>query len=301
MPRIAIPEDLSTKPFTLAEGVAAGLGRGRLAGGDLDRPTSGVRSAVSLEETVQRAWAYALVLPEDCAFSHHTAAEICGLPLPARLEGGDLHVMRASERTRIRRAGCRGHRGLEARAVVEARGLRVTDPTDTWCDCAPLLDLDDLVVLGDQVVRLLGSVEKLERAVARRVSPRGKRTMEAALPLLRTGSWSPMETRARLAFARAGLPEPSLNHDIRDGAGEWIATGDFVWEKEKVVAEYQGEVHAGLNRRVADNSRRLLVEDDGWGCLELFAADIFQPARRATALTRLARLLGIDPTTLTLD
>ena len=125
--------------------------------------------------------------------------------------------------------------------------------------------------------------------------------MDVALPLLRTRSWSPMETRARLAFVRAGLPEPLLNHDIRDASGEWLATGDFVWPKERVVGEYQGEVHAGLSRREADNGRRLLVEDDGWGYLELFAADIRQPARRATALTRLSRLLGIDPGTLTLE
>ena len=301
MPRIAIPQDLVSKPFALAEGIAAGLGRGRLAGGDLETPTPGVRTAVSLDETVQRAWAFALALPDDCAFSHLTAAEVRGLPLPARLEGGVLHVMRTSERTRVRRAGCRGHRGLDGRTVTEARGLRVTGLADTWCDCAPLLDLDELVVLGDQVARLLGSVVPLEIEMARRVRPRSKRLMEAALPLLRTRSWSPMETRARMAFVRAGLPEPLLNHDIRDAAGEWLATGDFVWEREKVVGEYQGEVHAGLGRREADNGRRLLVEDDGWRYLELFAADILKPARLATALARLARLLDLDPTTLDLD
>jgi hypothetical protein len=119
--------------------------------------------------------------------------------------------------------------------------------------------------------------------------------------LLRTRSWSPMETRARLAFVRAGLPEPLLNHDVLDAAGEWLVTGDFVWEEQKVIGEYQGEVHAGLNQREADNGRRLLVEDDGWRYLELFAADIFKPTHRATALARLARLLGIDPGTLILD
>jgi hypothetical protein len=301
VPRIALPEDLVAKPFTLADGVAAGLGRGRLAGHDLATPTSGVRSGVPLDETVQRAWAFALALPDDCAFSHLTAAEIYGLPLPASAAGGSLHVMRASHRTRVRRAGCRGHRGLDGRTVVQARGLRVTDLADTWCDCAPLLGLDDLVVLGDQVARRLRSVVPLELAVARRNRPRAKQLMDAAVPLLRTRSWSPMETRARLAFVRAGLPEPLLNHDVLDAAGEWLVTGDFVWEEQKVIGEYQGEVHAGLNQREADNGRRLLVEDDGWRYLELFAADIFKPTHRATALTRLARLLGIDPGTLSLD
>ncbi len=301
MSRIALPEDLAATPFTLADGAAAGLRRGRLAGADLHRPTSGVRCAVPLDQTVQRARAFALALPEDCAFSHVTAAEIWGLPLPAHAEGAALHVMRASDRTRVRRGGCRGHRGLEHRAVAEARGLRVTDLADTWCDCAPMLDLDDLVVLGDQVARRLGSVAPLGLAVAGRVRPRSKRVMEAALPLLRSRSWSPMETRARLVFARAGLPEPLLNHDIRDAAGEWLATGDFVWEEQKVIGEYQGEVHAGLARRRADNGRRLLAEDDDWAYLELFAADIFRPGPRTTALTRLARLLGIDPRTLALD
>lgn len=299
MPRVQLPDHLSDRPFTIADGAAAGLGRGRLRGGDLHRPTSGVRTAVELAGTVERAWAYALALPKDAVFSHVTAAEILGLPLP-ELEPGPLHVMRPTWSTRVRRSGCDGHRGAERRETTTSRGLPVTALADTWCDCAELLDLDDLVVLGDQVARRLASVEPVAAAISRRIRPRAKLLMETALPLIRTRSHSPMETRCRLMFVRAGLPEPLLNHPVKDAAGEWLATADFVWEEERVIGEYHGDSHTGLDARDSDASRRMLAQDHGWTYLEYFAKDVYNAGRRTTSLGRLARHLGLDPAALTL-
>jgi len=80
---------------------------------------------------------------------------VAGAPAPGRWRPGEqLEVMNLTTAPMVRRAGCRGHRGLESRRVVVRKGLRVVSPQDTWCDLAAAgaLDLDELIVLGDAVL-----------------------------------------------------------------------------------------------------------------------------------------------------
>jgi broad specificity phosphatase PhoE len=300
MPRVQLPETVASAPFTFSTGVEAGLGRGRLRGPDLERPTRALRSPVALGDVRARAAAFALVLPSDGAFSHVTAAQLWGLPLPRELEQQvALDVMRNSDRGPVRRAGCIGHRGLERRTTDLVAGVEAVDLADTWCDLGEVLDrgldVDDLVVMGDVVVRRLGTNgrARLESALDQRRRPRGKAALQSALVLVRAGSRSPMETRVRLVFLAAGFPEPRLNAAVRDQAGGWLLEGDLVWEKERVVGEYQGEQHAALRQRAVDAQRRHLAEDAGWTVLEIFHEDVVRPARRHTLLQRFARALGL--------
>lgn len=250
-----------------------------MGGADLARPTYAVRT----------------VTP-PVTLTDLARATSVGLPLPRELERGPLHVMRATHRPRIRRAGCEPHKGLESRDVVRVQGLSVTAPAETWCDLAETLALDDLIVLGDAVARRAGDVRPLAEAVARRSRPRGAGRMRHALGLVRSGSDSAMETRSRLIFVRAGLPEPELNAAIRDENGEWLATSDFVWRAHRVIGEYQGEVHFGdFERGDSDICRRLLIEDHDWKYLEITRHDVFRAGRRHLMLARLVHLLGVDP------
>ena len=301
----------------------------RLRGLDLARTTQSVRAPVPLTTLTARASAFALALPADSVFSHVTAAQLWGLTLPPRLARQTrLDVIRASERGRVTRHGCCGHRGLEIREVDVVRGVRVVALADLWCDLGALvgrgLDVDDLVVIGDEVLRRLdgltraGSVSDpatarqhdptgpvvsagrtaLLTALSRRGHHRGKRSLDEASRLLRPGVRSPMETRARLMFHRAGFPEPLVNHPVHTDPGEWLLEGDLVWRDQRVIGEYQGAVHAPIARRSSDAHRRGLAEDAGWRMLEIFAEDVFRPARRVTCLTRFARVLGLDVATL---
>ncbi len=69
-----------------------------------------------------------------------------------------------------------------------------------------------------------------------------------------------METAARLQFHDWGLPEPELNVSIVEYDG-WVATVDFLWRAQRVVAEYYGEVHQGSWRN--DLARTAQLEDAG--------------------------------------
>ena len=265
-----LPTELGDRAFSTGQARAAGVTHGRLRGKDLERPFHGVRrpavekvpasrddgspvdaalDAAALRPlVVEDARAAMLVLPGDGAFSHCTAALLHRIPLPRSHEHQQpLHVMRPTGRNPVDRPQVTPHRGLQSRRVVTVQGLRVVAPGDTWVDLASLLGVEDLVVAGDRVARVAGSLAPLQEALARRTTARGlrgARLLREALAWVRVGSDSPMETRSRLLFCRHGLPEPELNVAVMSRTGsQFLCRGDFVWRDRKVIGEYQGSHH----------------------------------------------------------
>jgi len=314
-----LPPGFAAAPFHVTRAHEAGVPWWRLREPHLVSPTRSVRTASEPTTIEERARAFQVALPDDMAFSHVTAAQLWGLSLPGALEGqSQLDVMRPSVRNRIRRSGCRGHRGLERREVVRLRGIAVTSLADTWVDLGELgpasLLLEDLVVLGDEVAtRLVGPPEPgtdvadssvglaaLRAALDGRARPRGARLLSQALELVRAPVRSPMETRARLMFLRAGFPEPRVNLPVHGRDGGWLLEGDLVWEDAQVVGEYQGKDHASIRRRSYDSRRSVTAGDEGWRVLEIYAEDVYHPPRRRACLARFARELDLDLAALTI-
>ena len=317
MSRVQIlwPREFTEAPFGVASARESGMPRWRLRAAALQVPTRSVRSLAPVRTPAERATAFRVALPDDVVFSHVTAAQLWALSLPRHLDAQrDLDVMRATSLAQIRRSECIGHRGLEVRDSATVRGLPVTGLADTWVDLGEVLDrgvtLDDLVVLGDEVAtRLAGRPdagagefdwsgvgrEALGSTLASRVRPRGKSQLTAALDLVRAPVRSPMETRARLMFHRAGFPEPQVNRDVFHRDGGWLLEGDLVWEAQRVVGEYQGSDHASIRRRSYDASRNALAADEDWRVLEIYAEDVYKPVRRIACLTRFATALDLDP------
>ncbi|MBM6400094.1 DUF559 domain-containing protein [Phycicoccus sonneratiae] len=302
-----LPESLGSGAFSTSAARAAGVPASRLRRADLHHPTRGAHVRTVPTALVDRAAGYLAGLPDGRAFSHLTAARLHGLPLPARLEqeadDGPLHVMANTSDGHTRRRGCTGHRGLEGRSAAVVHGLPVVAPEDTWCDLGELghrLGVDDLVVVADAVVATVrtgvpDAQWMLRRPLEARVRPRGKVRLLEALDLVRPGVRSPMETRGRLMFVRAGFPEPEVNGVVTDRHGEWLAEGDLVWREARVIGEYQGADHASRRRRSADASRRLGLEGEGWTVLEIWAEDVLVGGRRTACLLRFARELRLDP------
>ncbi|MFC4224730.1 hypothetical protein [Lysinibacter cavernae] len=67
--------------------------------------------------------------------------------------------------------------------------------------------------------------------------------------MIREGSDSRQETLLRLLLADAGLPEPELNVDVCDSAGNWIARVDLLYSEFGVVVEYDGDQHRTSKRQ----------------------------------------------------
>ena len=295
-PLTDLPEELRGRPFTLSEARGLRVSQARLEARDLLRPTWGVRAHHRAGTVEELAETVSLALGEGFAFSHLTAARLWRLPLPTTwLPDEPLHVMR--DGTPLRRAGVVGHRGLRTRSHEVLRGLPVTSAVDTWVDLAamPGFGVEDLVIAGDAFATrdpaLLERMVGAGRATGRR-GRRGRRGLREAGPLLRSGSGSPMESRARLHFGRAGLPEPELNAEVFAEDGNFVARADFLWRDARVIVEYEGDHHRTDRRQwQSDIQRTRLLESLGWRVLRITAADL-----RGSALTHLlaelAALLG---------
>ena len=244
-----LPPDLHGRAFRTHTGTSAGLSTKRMRAGDLIKPFAGIRTPVHDQTTPDTLiTAYGERMSARDFFSHVSAARLHALPLPAWL-ARDRTVHLSTERQELRERG----RGVAAHHVtagsiriVEVRGLRATSPVDTWCQLSTVLGVDDLIVMGDALVRRknpLATMDELRRAVARYAGHRGARKLREALGWVRPGVDSPKETVLRLLLVRAHLPEPEVNGEIFDSSGTKIATGDLIYREYRVVVEYDGEQH----------------------------------------------------------
>jgi hypothetical protein len=300
----SLPDPLPRGPFLVRDALDLGVSRGRLRAPDLARPLWGVRHlGPERSQFLEVLDAAATLVDAEEAFCRETAARLLGLPLPSSWQRDEaVHVCGPTDMPRLRRRGIVPHRGLERRATVTVAGRRCTDDVTTWADLAadldgaPGLDVDDLVVLGDAIVHWRRGlpVQELRTMTESRSRHRGVRLLREALPLIRTGSDSPMETRTRLLFVRSGLPEPALNAAVTDDLGEWLGTGDFVWKRQRVVAEFDGDYHRTDRRRwQIDVGRREVIQDHGWHYVQLTAESVTRPLSRRRTLERLAGLLDV--------
>ena len=240
-----------------------------------------------------RCRAFLLHRQEQVAFSHATAAELLGAPLPAAVrEDGRLHVSVPADGRAVQAASVVGHT-LSAWTTMTFRGLPLTTPEQTWLDLASVLGRDALVAVGDWLVsyrHALTTPEALADIVRSASGRRGIATARAALTLVRTRSESPAETRLRLILLDAGFPEPWLNYLIHRPDGSFLARVDMAYPSERVILEYEGDGHR-VDREVwfRDIHRREHLEDLGWRVVRVTAADLRTPA---SLLTRLSRLLA---------
>ena len=154
----------------------------------------------------------------------------------------DVHVTYPGVRAQT--AGIAAHRRKRAQVVVRRAGIPVTSPLQTFFDLAHVLDLVDLVVLGDSLVRRKRfTPQQLRDFVDSRGGPHIRRARRAAT-LVRRGVDSAMETRVRLLIVFAGLPEPEIDHRVHDEDGNLLRRYDLSYLSFRLIIEYDGRQHA---------------------------------------------------------
>ncbi|MBN9154688.1 MAG: hypothetical protein J0J05_11955 [Microbacterium sp.] len=313
--RISLPPELCARPFSIAEADRLGVPRTRLRRRDLKTPVRGVRVASATPPApvegsapwitrVAQVWTAARIehprMAEGAAFSHFTAAVIHGFPLRTARIPADrpLDVTTYADSARRRRAGVTVHPlpRDERRVIVD--GLQVTHPVDTWCALSAVLTVDELIEIGDHLVRRQApdaTLEQLHAAVRRYAGRHGAKRLRQAVELVRTRTDSPRETWLRLVLRRAGLPEPEINVSVRDGEGRHIKLGDLVYERERVLVEYDGEQHrtdpAQYHKDTRDLERAVAA---GWAVIQVDRLD-----RDEQAIVRRVRAALAHPTPFT--
>jgi hypothetical protein len=232
--------------------------------------------STALDDLDARCRALLLALP-DAVPSHTTAAALWRLP--ARRDDL-LHVTRDPAAAVSRRPAARTHRArLAPGDRDEVRGLAVTSLERTFVDLAATHALEQLVAVGDVVLRR-SSRDALERAVGRAGRRKGVVLARAALALLDPGAASPAESRCRLLLHAAGWT--GLRHavPIHDRAGEWVAEADLGDVEARVAVQYDGLVHfagADAAQRISDVARDELARAAGWEVVVLTARDLRHP------------------------
>ena len=74
----------------------------------------------------------------------------------------------------------------------------------------------------------------------------------------------------------AGLPEPEMNHVVRDRQGEFVACVDLAYPTHKIAIEYEGEHHLKDPEQWAkDIARYESLAAAGWFVIRATKADVF--------------------------
>ena len=173
--------------------------------------------------------------------------------------------------------------GVPLDTVEVAPGVTCTTPLFTWFLFATRLSLEELVVLGDSLLRrdvlherytlqdfedMLVRIEHYAHNPrnGRTRAPRGMTACRKALVLMQEHTDSSTETRLRLMLERHGLPRPTVNHMVQlpDGG---VVFMDIAFVKAQVDVEYDGKHHE--QQWEADAQRRLRIESAGWDYVQV--------------------------------
>jgi very-short-patch-repair endonuclease len=157
---------------------------------------------------------------------------------------------RAKKGARIHRAGKMDRRDLRHR-----EGLPLTSLARTLIDVAAHVGLDELERLVSAAREKGIQLEELEAALERAGGRRGVSRMRAFLKTEdETGfSRSKGERLLRRLLREARLPQPRRNFQL----GPWNV--DFLWEREKLIVEFDSFRFHG-DRRAFEKDRRKDVE-----------------------------------------
>lgn len=295
MQRRSEPPRFDTEAFRVRDAVATGSSRTRLTRRDLTAPIHGVRAPVDLD--LRLVEAIAIVMRRDQFVSHLDAARLWGGPVPARFDGGPVHVTSIGDSPIMRRPQVTPHRTRLVDVPVDTvRGIRVSTPARAWFECASLLTEEELVVLGDHFVGPAGLATPDDLAASIVAGSRSARRARAALARVRPGVESPMESRMRLAVVDAGFPEPDINVDVTDDDGGFLGRVDLSWPALRIGLEYDGDHHRDRSTFRHDQRRSNGFVVNGWILIHATASDAARPAvlferlRQAFVQRRLARM-----------
>lgn len=199
-----------------------------------------------------------------------TAAQWMDARLPVRWQRAEqVHLARTGGKDRPRRSWVQGTRvEYGPREVLVRDGVRVTTPARTFLDLAPLLDEEELVVIGDGFVcrhesgplagiPSLCSIEDIWAVLAAHPGYRGIRRARAAVDRLRVGSDSAPETRLRLRLEDLGITDLVLDFRLAAPDG-WEVVPDLWHGPSRCSIQYDGAHHADQEqmRRDVERARR---------------------------------------------
>lgn len=274
-----VPESLTRGPFTLRQGLEAGLTSDQLR-------TSAWRhlsfnwycwAGLRVTEEMRLSTIHA-GLPAGAAFSGPTAARLHGLDLaaprrPEVIVPPDLEIADRIQAT-VRRVE------LHPTDLAWCRGFPATSPLRTAFDLAGRLPLVEGVVAIDLALHAgLIDLEEFAGYVGGHARRPGVVRARQVLAHAEPRSESPMESRLRMLLVLAGLPRPLAQVDLLTPEGGFAGRADLFYPEAQVAVEFDGENHR--DRLVSDDRRQNRIADLGITLLRYTTPDL---SERRTAI-----------------
>lgn len=288
-----LPPPLRNTVFTVHEARHFGVSRGRLEASDLRRPFRGLYVSGACEPSEAHILSGLAKLHPRLVVSHNSAARIRDLAIPAVLrKRPELHVTGAFGEPPMRLAGVVCHRRrLLTGETEQLDHLPLTTRPRIWLDLAAHLSLEDLVGLGDQLIRIprmrfegrsepWATRERLEELVAQHPNLQGVVRARQALALMRPGADSVPETKLRLALVAYGLPEPELQLHL-DPGNRRSYSADMGYRRHRLAIHYEGAPHLDHVRQSSDFARDRAFSLEGWRSLRYNRNDLANGFSRA--------------------
>lgn len=298
-----LPAVLSHAPFTLASAQRLGISAGRTRAADLYSPSRGIRAPKNVPlALLDECRALTRVTPQGIV-SHITAARIYNFYLPHRFQvQAPIDIARPAGQDLPRRKNVRGHELTLDPRDIEIHAIPITSMMRTLLDIAPLLSVEELVIIADQLVcehhRSFGRqvyprvrFESLRSYVDEHPGHRGMKKLRAAMDLVRVGSDSARETMLRLIIDRSTLPSFEHNVEISNAAGIGKVGPDLACTEYKTCAEYDGLHHFTAAQQAKDHDRDFITKSLGWHQVLVNSEDM--RAGEQVVITKLARALKL--------
>jgi uncharacterized protein DUF559 len=238
-----------------------------------------------------RVEAVLLTAPDRAVISHATAASLWGVAIPLQREDPRVHLTVATGSSVRGRRDRVVHRTPLVESDVTTRdGVLVTTPERTWRDLAAVLEPAALLAVTDQLLARWCGRPDLGTQLDRRPIGRGSARARAVLPVADPRAESPMESVLRWILHEAGLPAPELQYVVRDGAGGFLGRADLAWPEQRVIVEFDGDVHRERDVFVGDLRRQNRLIAAGWTVLRFTSADVL--GRPQEVVAEIRRALG---------
>jgi len=218
--------------------------------------------------------------------SHQSAAVIHGIDLV--IKPRDVSITGRPAGGRKGTAGVHLYTTpLPPEHVTRKLGLPITTAARTVIDLARTMTFTDGVVAADSAIRKgLASKSQLLTVLATIGGIPGvvqaRRVVEFANGLAE----SVLESIARVAFDRLGLPAPRLQVWVPAATGEPIGRVDFYWEEHKTIAEVDGAMkYNDPSRARAQLRRDKRLREAGYEVVHFTWHDItVRPAEAAASI-----------------
>lgn len=251
----------------------------------------GVYISSAIPDTlVVRAKAALLIAPPYAVISHESAARLW---CPQGPKSATVHIS-FSYHAFLRRKEVSVHRFTYRLETVHRHGLPVTSPSMTFMHLAVRLELVELVIFGDQLVKRGHITAEDLVADAHSWEHHGRAAGLRAARLVRSGVDSAPETRLRLLIVLAGLPEPTINHVIYHADGTIRYRIELVYGEILLAIEYDGRWHDEDDQKAYDEARRAALRSEGWTFIVLRAEDLYEtPDETLRTIVETLRSFGV--------